>query len=298
MLAPQSRKRSTKAELDDLRERMVSIANFFNPLTVRNLFYQLTVEDGSGVTLDKTDAAYRKVIRLKKQLCSGKAIPWHFFSDSSRVAYYNDGYEGLDDTAFADRCANLYRRNYWSTTSIYPQLWVESRSLAPTLEATARELGVSLYPCGGSPSDTFVYGAAVDAVLSKRERIVAVYVGDYDPSGLQISDSLETMLTEHLDNAAEYYDLDVPELTFDRVAINEQQIIDHSLPTKPVKATQSRKKYDIDQTVEAEAMRPDAMRQIVADAFEPMINRKALDQLRTIEASERHGLRERMLKFS
>ena len=39
----------------------------------------------------------------------------------------------------------------------------------------------------------------------------------------------------------------------------QQQIIDHALPTKPVKATQSRKKYDIDQTVEAEAMRPDTV---------------------------------------
>ena len=79
------------------------------------------------------------------------------------------------------------------------------------------------------------------------------------------------------------------------MAINEQQIIDYALPTKPVKETQNRKKYDIDQTVEAEALRPDTMRQIVADAFEPMIDRKALEQLRAVEAAERYGLRERML---
>ena len=236
-----------------------------------------------------------RVIRLKKQLCTAKAIPWHFFSDSSRFAYNNAGYKGLDDAEFVARCANMYRRNYWSTTDIYPQLWVESRSLAPTLEGTARELGVSLYPSGGMPSDTFVNEAAVDAVLSQRKHMVAVYVGDYDPSGLQISDSLETMLIDHLGYAAEHYDLDPPELTFERVAINEQQIIDYSLPTKPVKETQSRKKYDIDRTVEAEALRPDTMRQIVADAFEPMIDRKDLELLRAVEASERNGLRERML---
>ena len=295
VLAPQSRKRSTKAELDEIGERMVSLAVAFKPLSVRHLFYQLTVEDGSAVTLDKTDAVYRKVIRLKKQLCTAKAIPWHFFSDSSRYSYNNAGYEGLDDAEFVARCANMYRRNYWSTTGIYPQLWVESRSLAPTLEGTARELGVSLYPSGGMPSDTFVNEAAVDAVLSRRKHMVAVYVGDYDPSGLQISECLETMLIDHLGYAAEHYDLDVPELTFERVAINEQQIIDYSLPTKPVKETQSRKKYDIDRTVEAEALRPDTMRQIVADAFEPMIDRKDLERLRAVEAAERYGLRERML---
>ena len=146
-------------------------------------------------------------------------------------------------------------------------------------------------------SDSFVYGAAVEAVEAGREHMVVVYVGDYDPSGLQIADSLETKLGKHLDNAAEDYDLDAPEFTFYRVAITEQQIIDHALPTKPVKATQSRKKYDISETVEAEAMRPDTLRRIVADAFEPMIDREALEQLRTIEAAERYGLRQRMLQL-
>ena len=191
----------------------------------------------------------------------------------------------------------MYRRNYWSTTDIYPQLWVESRSLHPTLAGTARELGVSLYPSGGMVSDTFAYGAAADAVHTGCEEMVVVYVGDYDPAGLQIADSLETKLTEHLDYAAEDYDLDAPELTFYRVAITEQQIIDHALPTKPVKATQSRKKYDIPETVEAEAMRPDTLRQIVTAAFESMIDLKALEQLRTIEAAERHGLRQRWLEL-
>ena len=254
-------KRSTNAELDGLRDRIGRIAEATHPLSVRNLFYQLTADDGSGVTVKKTEAAYRQVMRLKGQLCHGRSIPWHYFSDSSRVAYDNDGYDGLGDTAFLDRVAHLYRRNYWSTTGIYPQLWVESRSLTPTLAGTARALGISLYPSGGMSSDTFVHEAAVEAIHTGRERMAVVYVGDYDPSGLQIAESLETMLIEHLDYAAEDYDLDAPELTFQRVAITEQQIADHGLPTKPVKSTQSRLKYDISQSVEAEAMRPDTLRQ-------------------------------------
>ena len=295
--ALQNRNRSTKAELDELRDRIVRIAWASHPLSVRNLFYQLTVEDGSGVTVEKSEAAYQKVGRLKTLLCRDRSIPWHYFADSSRVAYDFDGFGGLGDTAFLDRVANLYRRDVWATTGIYPQLWVESRSLSPTLAGTARDLGVSLYPSGGMSSDSFVYGAAVEAVHTGRERMAVVYVGDYDPSGLQIADTLETKLIEHLGYAAEYYDLDAPELTFQRVAITEQQIIDYALPTKPVKATQSRKRYDIAETVEAEAMDPATLRQIVADAFEPMIDRKALEQLRAVEAAERYGLRARLLEL-
>ena len=251
---------------------------------------------GSGVFIEKTESAYDRVIRLKKQLCEAKVIPWNFFADSGRVAYNNDGFNGLHDTDFVDRCASIYRRNYWSTTGIYPQLWVESRSLTPTLAGTARELGVSLYPSGGMPSDTFVNEACVEAIISGQEEMVVLYVGDYDPSGYQIPESLETMLTDHLGYAAEEYNTDAPELAFHRVAITEQQIIDHALPTKPVKPTQSRKKYNIADTVEAEAMQPDVLRQIVADAFEPMIDRKTLEQLRIVEAAEKHGLKQRMFE--
>ena len=286
-------KRSTKAELDALKGRMVRIAKATHPLSVRNLFYQLTGDDGSGVTVDKTEAAYKRIVRLKGQLCHARSIPWNFFSDSTRIAYDNDGYEGLGDTVFLDRVQSMYRRNYWSTTGIYPQLWVEARSLSPTLAGTARALGVSLYPSGGMSSDTFAHEAAVEAIHTGHERMVVVYVGDYDPAGLQIADTLETKLIEHLDYAAEDDDLDAPELTFERVAVTEQQIIDHGLPTKPVKATQSRKKYDISQSVEAEAMRPDTLRRIVTDAFEPMIDRQALEQMRAVEASERNDLGQR-----
>ena len=294
-LASQNSARATKAEMDLLRERIVRLAEASHPLSVRNLFYQLLTDDGSGAMVDKSEAAYQKVGRLKTQLCRDRAIPWGYFTDSSRISYDNGGYEGLDDPEFTRHCMNLYRRNVWTDTGIYPQLWVESRSLYPTLAGTAREWGVSLYPSGGMSSDSFVYGAAVEALHMKCDEMVVMYVGDHDPSGYLISETLETKLTEHLDYAAEDFNLDAPELTFWRVAITEQQIADHGLPTKPVKKTQSRARYDIAETVEAEAMPPDILRGIVADAFEPMLDKDLLKHLRVVEASERNSLGQRML---
>ena len=45
------------------------------------------------------------------------------------------------------------------------------------------------------------------------------------------------------------------------------------------------------QGVEAEAMSPADLRAIVADAFEPLVDRQSLDRLRIMEAAERHGQR-------
>ena len=130
-------------------------------------------------------------------------------------------------------------------------------------------------------SDSFVHSAAVDAVRMERPTFAVIYVGDFDPAGLQIADTLNVKLGEHLADAAADYRLPAPYLDFQRVAITEEQIADYSLPTKPVKSTQSRKRYDLADTVEAEAMRPADLREIVADAFEPMLDRAALDVLRT-----------------
>ena len=289
--ALQNRNRATRADLDALRDRIIRIARASHPLSVRNLFYQLLTDDGTGAMVEKSDNAYQKVCRLKTSLCREKLIPWGYFADSTRFAYGYTGFTGLGDSEFVDRVANLYRRDVWASTGIYPQLWVESRSLAPTLAGLASEIGVDLYPSGGMSSDSFVHGAAVDAVLMEHPTFAVMYVGDYDPAGLQIADALNVKLGEHLADAADDYDLPAPALDFQRVAITEAQIAGYSLPTKPVKATQSRKRYDLTDTVEAEAMRPADLRAIVADAFEPMLDRRRLHLLRTVEAAERVDLR-------
>ena len=41
-------------------------------------------------------------------------------------------------------------------------------------------------------------------------------------------------------------------------------------------------------------MRPDTLRGIVADAFNPMLDHKVLEHMRTVEASERYNLGQRM----
>ena len=73
-LALQNGRRSTKPELDGLRDRIVRIALASHPLSVRNLFYQLLSDDGSGATVEKSEAAYQKVCRLKGQLCRGTGL--------------------------------------------------------------------------------------------------------------------------------------------------------------------------------------------------------------------------------
>ena len=45
-------------------------------------------------------------------------------------------------------------------------------------------------------------------------------------------------------------------------------------------------------------MAPAALREIVAHAFEPMIDQRQMMMLREVEASERHSLRERLAELA
>ena len=60
--------------------------------------------------------------------------------------------------------------------------------------------------------------------------MAVVYVGDYDPAGLQIADTLETKQDRALGQCRRVLQHGCARaLTFERVAVTEQQIIDHGL---------------------------------------------------------------------
>ena len=59
---------------------------------------------------------------------------------------------------------------------------------------------MSLYPAGGFASLTLLYDAAqyIEQRASDKESAVVLYVGDYDPAGVLIDQSIEEELREHL----------------------------------------------------------------------------------------------------
>ena len=92
-----------------------------------------------------------------------------------------------------------------------------------------------------------------------------LYVGDYDPAGLLIDRAIEAELRSHLRTP----------LTVHRIAINPEQIDTYDLPAKPRKAN-DRRRPDLTQTVEAEAMPAEDMRSLVRVWVENFIDRDAV----------------------
>ena len=94
-----------------------------------------------------------------------------------------------------------------------------------------------------------------------------------------IDQSIERELLSHL----------ATPLSVRRLAINPEQIETYDLPTKPRKEGE-RRRLDVQETVEAEAMPANIMRRLVRNAVEAYLPPGALEATRAAEESERFGL--------
>lgn len=276
------RRRRTQAEVEQLEEQILAVLQEDHPQSVRHVFYRMT-DPRLDEPVVKSDRGYAQVQdRMTKMRRAGR-IPYGWVSDATRRGYHTHTYRDASD--FLLRWQGAYRADLWAGTGVYVEVWCESRSLAGVIEATCRELAVSLYPAGGFASLTLTFEAAewINEV-TERGAIPAhvLYLGDYDPAGVLIDASIDRELREHLDGGVD--------LHFHRLAITPEQIAEHDLPTKPRKRGERRAQH-VEETVEAEAMPARTMRTLLRTAIESFLPAGALEAARAAEESERALIR-------
>ena len=147
---------------------------------------------------------------------------------------------------------------------------------------------VPLFPSSGFSSLSFTYQAAVHIIESGRAHAVILYVGDYDQAGVLIDRAIEDRLRDFLASWE-------GELTFHRLAVNDDQIDTMGLPTRPPKASDIRSP-EVTRAVEAEAIPAPAMRGMVSTALQELIPERVLRQERLIEEQEQNDIVARLLR--
>jgi hypothetical protein len=114
----------------------------------------------------------------------------------------------------------------------------------------------------GMPSITFLHGSAL-AILSAAKRGKDSYIyqfGDHDPSGVLIPQTIERRLHETCER------LDVQGPIVERVALTEEQIDEHNLPTRPTKRDGNRHAHGFaGDSVELDALPPRVLRAMVSE---------------------------------
>src|SRR4051812_6135555 len=155
--------RRTKAEIEAIRQAIYEIVHASRPMTVRQVFYALTVRGAVA----KTEAEYKgTAIRLLTAMRRSGELPYSWISDNTRWMRKPSSYAGLSD--FLERTARLYRRDLWAEAPVYVEVWCEKDALAGVLLEETAVYDVPLMVSRGFSSDTYLQSAAEAIRVRKK----------------------------------------------------------------------------------------------------------------------------------
>lgn len=279
------RKRRTKQELLQLEDQIIQVLNDDHPQSVRHMFYRMTdptLPEYVPKTDKGTNNGYAVVQRLLSNMRRSGKLDFGWITDSTRRGYHVNTFK--DSAEYLKHMASGYRGDMWCNAESYVEVWCESRSIAGVIQDLCKEYAVSLYPSGGFSSLTLTYESAcgIYSATNQGEKDAnIIYIGDYDPAGVLIDQSIGKEIRNHLDGLVNVH--------FHRIAITDEQIEKYNLPTKPRKAGDKRARH-IKKTVEAEAMPANIMKQLLKEKIEEYLPKHLLDITKVAEESEQQYL--------
>ncbi|QEZ48949.1 hypothetical protein [Cupriavidus oxalaticus] len=272
----------------DLMDAAMVVIQRIKPASVRAVAYQLFISDAIP---DMSKASTSKVSRVLTVMRESGAIPWSWIVDEHRrveqVAQWNDPAD------FIDNVMVQYRRDYWQDQPNVVMLVSEKGTVRGTLEPVLEHYGVGLLVMHGFGSATVVNGLAEQLAQCDRP-LVLLYVGDFDPSGLYMS---EADLPERLHRYTQGLDIhheDNVLPVIERVALTADDVAD--LPSFSVedKRTDARYAWYVERygrrCWELDAMNPVDLRERVTKAIEALMDREAWNHSVAVGEAERRSM--------
>lgn len=168
-----------KASLD-LIGTMRDIAEACNPITGRGVGYKLFAQGLiDGMDTNTMQKVYRLLVIAREQ----QKIPWEWIVDETR---YLEKKPTWDDPAhFVEGVRRSYRRDFWNDQPRRLEVWSEKGTVRGVLAPVLDRYGVGFRVLHGFSGATTVHDVAEDY---DGRKLTILYVGDYDPSGMNMSE--------------------------------------------------------------------------------------------------------------
>jgi len=270
--------RGRSAQSLALIKAMYSIAEATQPITGRGVGYKLFTQK---LIPSMSRKSMRVVYRLLLLAREEGIIPWKWIVDETRsaerVATWNDPEE------YATTMANAYRRDFWNQQSDRIEVWSEKGTVRGVLQPVLSKYQVTFRALHGFNSATQVWDISQD---DDGRDLIALYVGDYDPSGMYMSE-------QDLPKRLREYDGDHVEVR--RIALTPAQL--GGLPSFPAadKVKDTRYRWFVsnygDTCRELDAMDPNDLRECVEGAIKDLIEPEAWARCEAVNKEEKESIR-------
>jgi hypothetical protein len=152
------------------------------PASVRAVAYQLFVRgllDSMAKTC--TNKVSTQLVYAREQ----GIIPWEWIVDEAREEERVLVWDDIDECIRHTQAT--YRRDYWLDQPVRVGVWSEKGTVRGTLDPVLDRYQVPFLPTHGHNSATLTHDTAMREQADHRRWIV-LYVGDWDPSGMHMSE--------------------------------------------------------------------------------------------------------------
>lgn len=262
---------------DVLREEKAEL-----PVTARYLFYVLVGKHG----FPKTENDYARLCNLLVKARRAQLIPFYSLRDDGANA--QGGSFGYDDPGdfwkHLQESGESYSRFTRLDQPVYVELWSEGNSPVPMLAKAARRFGVKVTGTGGFPGVTLTHNFARRVVQRWKDEdqpTVWMHMGDYDPSGESIYDSMSEDIFGFVAGDLGYETAKEAFLP-ERIGLTWEQVEEHGIETAPPKKSDGRSAKWEDEgrfdSAQLEAVPAAMLKEWVAEACERHTDMNALEE--------------------
>ena len=220
-----------------LIDACIEILEEIQPAPVRAVCYRLfTMGLIDSMAKNETNKVGRQLVHARE----AGMVPWPWIVDETRSVEELPTW--ADPERFAEAVTRSYRRDKWQAQPVRVEVWSEKGTVRGTLAPILNKYEVPFRVMQGFASATTVQEIAA-ASLATAQPLVALYVGDWDPSGLHMSEEdLPKRLHAYRANDREQQGIawwDEPHfekthITIVRVALSHADVHDPALPSFPL----------------------------------------------------------------
>ena len=262
----------------DLIDAMYEAAEAAQPITGRGIGYKLFT---AGLIPSMARKEMQRVYRLLREAREEDIIPWEWIVDETRELEQVASWSDPDQ--FIRAVSRVYRRDFWKQQPKRVEVWSEKGTVRGVLQPVLDHYGVGFRVMHGFSGATSVYDIAQN---DDGRELVALYVGDFDPSGMFMS-------SEDLPKRLEKYGGDHVQVY--RIALHSGDVDD--LPTFPASDKKKDPRYEWftkrhgKDCCELDAMDPNDLRDRVEQHIKAEIEPEAWARCETVNKAEQQSIR-------
>lgn len=250
-------------------------------LTLRQLYYQLVSRD----IIPNLQKEYAKLSTLLVKGRMAGIVDWDAIEDRIRVPYLPYWVDGVDE-AIRDTI-NQYRLDRQSGQDVYIELWVEKDALSGVLKRITEHYHINLMVNRGYSSCSAMHDAYKRMKIKEAggKEVHILYLGDHDPSGLDMIRDIRERLEEFGVNPI-----------VKQIGLTMKQIKKYAPPPNPAKITDPRARLYIEEygntSWEVDALNPKILHQLVKENVEGLIDIDLFNSIIKKEEEDKEKLEE------